>query len=137
MNINKLFNLGALYMTFGKRLRSLREEIHLSQIELAKVLDITSQALSQYELSKRMPDTEMVKKIAKHFNVSVDYLLGESNESAPADKIILKDKETEMEIKELMERFNVHLDGETLTKEDKESVIDLLRMLRDRDKKKT
>lgn len=124
-------------MSFGKRLRLLRKEKELTQKGLGEKMGITEQAISHYEKDKRNPDTEMVKKIAKHFNVSVDYLLGESKESAPADKIILKDKETEMEIKELMERFNVHLDGETLTKEDKESVIDLLRMLRDRDKKKT
>ncbi|MFW6030614.1 MAG: helix-turn-helix domain-containing protein [Halanaerobiales bacterium] len=87
MYINNLFNLGAENMSFGKRLRQLREENKISQIELAKKMSITSQALSQYELNKRMPDTEMVRKLAKHFKVSVDYLLGESNERSPADKI--------------------------------------------------
>ncbi|MCG8501253.1 MAG: helix-turn-helix domain-containing protein [Firmicutes bacterium] len=62
-------------MTFGKRLRALREEKNMSQIELSKQLKITSQALSQYELGKRMPDTFMLEKLADFFDVTIDYLL--------------------------------------------------------------
>ena len=87
MYINNLFKLGVFEVSFGKRLRQLRKETKISQIDLAKNLDLTSQALSQYELNKRMPDTEMIKKIAKHFEVSVDYILGESSERSSADKI--------------------------------------------------
>jgi len=72
-------------MKFGNILRYLREEMELSQVDLAKKLNITSQALSQYELNKRMPDIEMINKIADFFNVSVDYLLGRTDEK----KIIL------------------------------------------------
>lgn len=136
MYVNSLFNMGGLNVTFGKRLRYLREENDLSQIELAKTLNITSQALSQYELNKRMPDTEMVRRIAKYFNVSVDFLLGESDERTPAHKIKEEYESEEAEIEELMERFNVHLNGEVLTTEDKNSVIAFLKMLRDRDREK-
>lgn len=66
-------------MKFGSILRELREEKDLSQVDLAKKLNITSQSLSQYELSKRMPDIEMINRLADFFNISVDYLLGRTN----------------------------------------------------------
>lgn len=63
-------------MKLGTRLRALRESNNLTQVQLAKKLDITSQSLSQYELNKRTPDIEMINKLADFFNVSTDYLLG-------------------------------------------------------------
>ncbi len=66
-------------MSFGERLRQLRKEKNISQTELAGIFNITSQALSQYELQKRMPDAEMILKLADYFNVSVDYLLGRTD----------------------------------------------------------
>ena len=74
-------------MSFGKKLRLLREEKKLSQIELSKKLNITNQALSQYELGKRMPDAEMILKMANFFSVSVDYLLDRTDERITVDKI--------------------------------------------------
>ena len=74
-------------MPFGKKLRLLREEKKLSQIELYKKLNITNQALSQYELGKRMPDAEMILKMANFFAVSVDYLLDRTDERIMVDKI--------------------------------------------------
>lgn len=74
-------------MSFGKKLRSLREEKRLSQVELSKKLNVTSQALSQYELGKRIPDAEMIIRIADFFDVSVDYLLDRTNERITVDNI--------------------------------------------------
>ena len=74
-------------MSFGKKLRSLREEKRLSQVELSKKLNITNQALSQYELGKRIPDAEMIIRIADFFDVSVDYLLDRTNERITVDNI--------------------------------------------------
>lgn len=74
-------------MSFGKKLRSLRQEKKLSQVELSKKLNVTSQALSQYELGKRIPDAEMIIRIADFFDVSVDYLLDRTNERITVDNI--------------------------------------------------
>lgn len=123
-------------MKFPKILRELRKEKELYQKDIAQALDLTTSAIGFYEQGKRKPDLDILEQLASYFNVSVDYLLGRTNERAPADKLIMKDKNTNVEIKELLNRFNVHLDGEFLTEEDKESVITLLRMLRNRDKKK-
>ncbi|KGJ49727.1 hypothetical protein KD33_07195 [Clostridium sp. NCR] len=63
-------------MTFGERLKQLRESEGLKQIELAEKLNLTSAALSQYEKGVREPNSEMLKKIADYFDVSIDFLLG-------------------------------------------------------------
>lgn len=60
----------------GMRIRSLREYAGLSQLELAKRLNVSNTTLSQYESGQRIPSDDIKIKIATFFNVSVDYLLG-------------------------------------------------------------
>lgn len=67
-------------MSFGKRLRELREGRSLSQLELSKILNISNSTLSLYESDKRSPDQDMLKKIADFFDVSIDYLLDRNDD---------------------------------------------------------
>lgn len=62
--------------TLGKRIKSLREEKSISQLELAKILNIGNTTLSQYESDKRIPSDIVKKKMAEYFDVSLDYLMG-------------------------------------------------------------
>ncbi len=64
--------------TFGKILRSLRIESDLTQEELGKKINISKQAISNYEQGRREPDYENLEKIADFFNVDIDYLYGRS-----------------------------------------------------------
>jgi len=48
----------------------------MSQVELAKELNVTKQSVSNWENDNIQPSIEMLEKIAKAFSVSVDYLLG-------------------------------------------------------------
>lgn len=75
------------------RLRELREEKGLSQNELGKMLNVNQRAISHYENGKRDMGTDTLNKLANFFDVSVDYLLGRTNErkklnisEKPADK---------------------------------------------------
>jgi len=63
----------------GKRLKKLREEKGLSQIELGKILNIANSTLSMYESNSRQPDYNTLQKLANFFGVTTDYLLGRSN----------------------------------------------------------
>ncbi|MDF2988078.1 MAG: putative transcriptional regulator [Eubacterium sp.] len=63
----------------NNRIRTLREELQMSQIDLAKKFNITSATISQYELGKRFPDQKTLENLADFFDVSVDYLLCRSN----------------------------------------------------------
>ncbi|MFZ5989269.1 MAG: helix-turn-helix domain-containing protein [Bacillota bacterium] len=66
-------------MAFAAMLKQLREENRLSQKDIADYLGITRQAVASYELAKREPDYDVLKKLADYFGVSVDYLLGRAN----------------------------------------------------------
>jgi len=61
---------------FSQRLRELRKEKNLTQKELAEALDMTQRKISYYEMGGSDPSTSTLLKIAKYFDVSVDYLLG-------------------------------------------------------------
>ena len=60
----------------GGKIAELRKELELSQEEMAKKIGISRSALSLYEIDRREPDLETVKKIASLFGVTTDYLLG-------------------------------------------------------------
>lgn len=62
--------------TLGVRLRVLRENAEKTQREMAELLCINRVSYTQYENDKRTPPPDTLKKIADIFNVSVDYLLG-------------------------------------------------------------
>ena len=65
------------------RMKLLREQHNLSQTDLAKILNISRQSYNFYENEKRDPDTTMLIRIADFFNVSLDYLLGRTNDPSP------------------------------------------------------
>jgi transcriptional regulator with XRE-family HTH domain len=62
--------------SFGETLRQLRIEKCLSQTALGKMLSVSQDAISVWELDKSEPDYETLRKLAKIFDVSADYLLG-------------------------------------------------------------
>ena len=62
------------------RLKELREARHLSQLRLATELNLTQNSISRYENLEREADYETLIRIADYFHVSLDYLLGRSDE---------------------------------------------------------
>ena len=62
-------------MKFGDVLRELLEEQNLSQKQLAAELNISASALGNYIRNNREPDFEILKRIARYFCVSTDFLL--------------------------------------------------------------
>lgn len=63
----------------GQRLKKLRKERNLKQDELATILGISPSAIGMYERNQREPDDEMKLKIANFFDVSVAYLMNETD----------------------------------------------------------
>lgn len=60
----------------NQRIRILRQARGLSQVELAKILGVTKQSVSNWENDNIQPSIDMLKRIAQVFSVSTDYLLG-------------------------------------------------------------
>lgn len=73
---------------FSTRLRDLLNRSGISQVELAKLTDIPREIVSYYCNGGRRPNVENVIKIAEHFGVSVDYLLGLTDEIIKVDNYI-------------------------------------------------
>ena len=62
-------------MTFGEKLQALRKARGWSQEELATQINVSRQALSKWESSASVPDTENVIALSRLFGVTTDYLL--------------------------------------------------------------
>lgn len=66
------------------RLKELRKRENITQVQFARIFDISAGTIAMWETGKREPDIDTIIKIADYFNVSVDYLLGKSeNKKAP------------------------------------------------------
>ena len=95
--------------------KELREKKGISQKELADYLNITQVQISKYELGKNEPDLNTTKKIAEYFNVTIDYLLGTSEENiiliTKNDLETLKDSANKINkiVEKLTNNSNVHI----------------------------
>jgi len=76
------------------RISYLRNEVGLTQLELANKINISRASLSHYEAGRRDPDTSTLEKLADFFNVSIDYLVGRTN-SRQSSEITYNLTETE------------------------------------------
>ena len=68
-------------MTIAEKILSVRKNSGMTQEEFGALLGVSRQAVSKWEKSETLPDTEYIVKIAKEFNVSTDYLLLDSDEN--------------------------------------------------------
>ena len=70
-----------------QRLAELRRQKDLTQVKLALEMNITQKMISAYERGKNEPGIDMLKRLARYFNTSVDYLTGFTDIKVPLDKI--------------------------------------------------
>ena len=69
-------------MEFAERLKTLRKQVKLTQSQIAEKLDISQQAYASWERGVKKPTQENLVKIAQVLNVSVDYLVGNSDDNS-------------------------------------------------------
>ena len=92
-------------MEFSERLKDLRRQAGLTQVDVEEKLGISQPAYASWERGVKKPTQENLVKIAQILNVSVDYLVGNSEE-----------KSDELDNIELLFRMN----SKGLTDEEKE-----------------
>lgn len=61
------------------RLRELREELNLRQIDVSKATGIDQKTLSNYETEKTNPDSYSLIKLADFYKTSIDYIVGRTD----------------------------------------------------------
>lgn len=101
------------------RIKELRENRRLIQEILASELNITQQSLSKYERDITTIKIDILKRIAKYFNVTTDYLLGVSD--------VKRDLQGQMKMnKDIDEYYDLIEVYKGLDKYDKEIVWSIL-----------
>jgi transcriptional regulator with XRE-family HTH domain len=72
-------------LNIGTKISNLRKDKNWSQADLAEKIEASREIIGKYERNENLPSIEMVAKLAKVFGVTVDFLIGES-ENASYDK---------------------------------------------------
>lgn len=75
-------------MDIGKKIKTLRLAKPLTQNELASILGVSKSTMSNYERNISTPDPDTIIKLAKYFDVTVDFLF---NEKSDKPKDIIKE----------------------------------------------
>ncbi len=65
-------------MTAFSNIKNLREECELTQTEVANAIHISQRAYSHYETGTRDIPISILIKLARYYDVSIDYLVGET-----------------------------------------------------------
>ena len=115
---------------FSIRLKALRKEHGESQEQAASCMDVTRSSYSTYERDINVPPYAKLKKIADHYGVSVEYLMGHTNSKQPKaaepadDTIIDVYDQMAMMSDLLMDKTSVvRCKGITLTEQHKEALL--------------
>jgi len=110
---------------YGERLYLLRKANRYTMEQVGEKLGIAKSSYAAYEKESRFPGLVKLQKLALIYDVSTDYILGLTDDPSPkADK---------NNIREILEKENLHWDGRPLTEEELEPLRKLLEMaVRDR-----
>ena len=68
---------------FPERLKQLRKEKGMTQLDLAKALDVSGATVAMWETGKRKPSFEMLDRLTEVFDKRIDYILGVSDDPSP------------------------------------------------------
>lgn len=91
-----------MYNIIKNRIRDLREDMDLRQIDVSEATGIDQKTLSNYETGKTNPDSYSIIRLAEFFGVTTDYLIGYSNSNLQTNRDVIKKlEEMEQQIKEL------------------------------------
>lgn len=101
---------------FTERLKSLRKEKGLTQKAIAEHFNTSPQSYAQWEKGLRTPNSDSLEKLANFFNVSTDYLLGNSDYKNTLDQ----------DIEEAIQR-SVAYQGNPISDNDKKIITDFLK----------
>ena len=132
-------------MKIGDKLTYLRNSNNLSQAELAKKLNISRSSIGMFESNARTPTTDTLVRYAQFFNVSIDYLMGTSQNNNPekytipvyasiscgnpfvADENIYDFEDIDIALKSQGEHFGLLCRGNSMSPEFKDGDVAIIR----------
>ncbi len=74
------------FAAFPERIRAIRKSIKLTQEQLGEIAGVSQRCVASWESGDRMPSHAVLANLADRFGVSVDYILGRSNENVVIKK---------------------------------------------------
>ena len=107
-------------MTFGQKLKQLREKANLKPEELAEKIQFTKSAIWSYENGKKEPTIGHLIRLSEYFNVSTDYLLCR-------DKPIIVDLE---HLVDDIHKYSFNIESKKLTSKELKEVITYIKIKR-------
>jgi transcriptional regulator with XRE-family HTH domain len=116
-------------MNYKNRIAALRKNRNLTQDDMATTLGISRAALSHYEKGRREPDYNTLITIADFFKVSLDYIMGRTDDplaSLDPDNREFTDQ-LELSDDQLMQQFALTIDGQKLSLEESKRFIAFIR----------
>ena len=118
----------AIISEFYKRLRDLCEERNMTVNELVKILDLSSGSPTAWK-NGTLPRNATLIKIANYFGITTDYLSGTENKKAPAEN----------GERDILDDVDVAFYGDfrELTEDEKETVRDMVRLMRQRKERRS
>ena len=72
---------------FGQRLRMLREKREMTQEEMSGMLHVHRSTYTKYEIGETQPSIDTLIRLADLFKVSVDFLLGRTDDPRPRQPV--------------------------------------------------
>lgn len=108
-----------------KILKELRKNKKITQAKLAEVLGVSRSTISMWEIDESQPDNATLVKIAKFFDVTVDYLLGTDAKTQTPALTAKDERDIARELEETLNRLDdadgaLMFDGEPLDDETRE-----------------
>ena len=123
-------------MKLRDRIKELANQRKVSVAELERALGFGNGSISKW--NKQSPSTEKLKQVADYFQVSLDYLVGRSDDKydlSPQEKIDIG-IEAEKMMKGLNDEGSINFYGEPMSEEDKEATLSALNLLMTINRKK-
>lgn len=116
-------------MNIGSRIAQLRDEKRWTQEQTAAKLGISRAALSHYEKNRREPDTETLAKFADLYQVTIDYLVGRTLNPQVAMSEDIRNFADHLELsdEEILQKYNLSVDGRKLTADETKRFIAFVR----------
>lgn len=78
-----------IYIKFGQRIKELRNENHMTQNDLAQILNIGQATMAQYENGTRKIPLTLIRKLSDCFDMSLDELIGYDNGEKPENDFVI------------------------------------------------
>lgn len=116
---------------FSVRLKAMRKERKETQEDIARLLKVQRTTVGEYERGNIRPPMDKMKVLADHFEVSVDYLMGNTNFQTAEERNEESPNDVSKAMKKILEDLqkNKHammFDGEVLDDESRELLISSL-----------